>query len=76
MDLECKETWFCIPSFRQFLTIHLKSVGLKKFLVAIGMTGVVGHVGRGHLGDIQRAIISKVLPKGESEKGKKKKKNS
>lgn len=48
--------------FWQPLTIHLKSVGLKKFLVAIGVTGIVAHVGRCHLGDVQRAVISKVLP--------------
>lgn len=47
------------------LTIHLKSVGLIKFLVAVGMTGIVAHVGRGHFGDVQRAIIPKVLAEGE-----------
>lgn len=35
------------------LTIHLESVGLKQFLVTIGMTGIVAHVGCGHLGDVQ-----------------------
>lgn len=56
----------CVYSvFWQPLTVHLKSVGLKKFLVAIGMTGIVAHVGRSHLGDVQRAVISKVLPERE-----------
>lgn len=49
----------------RLLTVHLKSVGLKKFLVAIGVTGVVAHVGRRHLGDVQRAVISKILPERE-----------
>lgn len=48
--------------FSQPLTVHLKSVGLEKFLVAVCVTGVVAHVGRCHLGDVQRAVISKVLP--------------
>lgn len=51
------------------LTIHLESVGLKQFLVTVGMAGVVAHVGRGHLGDVQWAIISKVLPEGERDRG-------
>jgi len=34
-------------------TIHLKNVGLKQFLISISMTGVVAHVGCGHLGDVQ-----------------------
>lgn len=46
----------------QPLTVHLKSVGLEKFLIAVCVTGVVAHVGRCHLGDVQRAVISKVLP--------------
>lgn len=56
---------------RQPLTVHLQSVGLKKFLVAISMTGIIAHVSRGHLGDVQRAVISKVLPVRESEGEKK-----
>lgn len=39
--------------FWQPLTIYLKSVSLKKFLEAIGMTGIVAHVGRRHLGDVE-----------------------
>lgn len=48
--------------FSQPLTVHLKSVGLEKFLVAVCVTGVVAHVGCCHLGNVQRAVISKVLP--------------
>jgi len=58
------------------LTIHLKSVGLKEFLVAVSVTAVVAHVDRGHLGDVEWAVISKVLPardKGEERETEKKK---
>lgn len=55
-------------SVRQPLTVHLQSVGLKKFLVAISVTGIIAHVSRGHLGDVQRAVISKVLPERERER--------
>lgn len=51
-----------VVSLRQRLTVHLQSVRLKKFLVAISMTGIIAHVSRGHLGDVQRAVVSKVLP--------------
>lgn len=63
-----KQTLCVCPVFHQPLTIYLKNVGLKKFLIAVSMTGVVPHVGCGHLGDVQRAVISKVLPERESEK--------
>lgn len=55
-------------SVQQPLTVHLQSVGLKKFLVAISVTGIIAHVSRGHLGDVQRAVISKVLPERERER--------
>lgn len=51
-----------IDGTEKSLTVHLKRVGLEKLLVAVGMTGVVAHVCRGHLGDVQRAVIPKVLP--------------
>ena len=47
----------CLP-----LTIHLKGVGLKKLLISICVTCIVAHVGRGHLGDVQRTIVAKILP--------------
>lgn len=54
----------------QPLTVHLKSVRLKELLVAVSVAGVVAHVGRRHLGDVQRAVVSKVLAEGtESIKG-------
>lgn len=48
----------------QPLTVHLKSVRLKELLVAVSVAGVVAHVGRRHLGDVQRAVVSKVLAEG------------
>lgn len=51
-------------TFSQPLTVHLKSVRLKELLVAVSVTGVVAHVGRRHLGDVQRAVVSKVLAEG------------
>lgn len=50
--------------FSQLLTVHLKSVRLKELLIAVGVTGVVAHVGRRHLGDVQRAVVSEVLAEG------------
>lgn len=69
-----KINFVCTRSCGSFLTIDLKSVGLKQFLVAIGMTGVVAHVGRSHLGDVQRAIISKILPEANNEERESEKK--
>lgn len=43
------------------LTIHLKSVGLKKLLISICVTRIVAHVGCSHLGDVQRTIIAEIL---------------
>lgn len=51
-------------TFWQPLTVHLKSVRLEELLVAVSVTGVVAHVGRRHLGDVQRAVVSKVLAEG------------
>lgn len=51
-------------TLRRPLTVHLKGVRLKELLVAVGVTGVVPHVGGGHLGDVQRAVVSKVLAEG------------
>lgn len=42
-------------------TVYLKNVSLKKFFISISVAGVVAHVGGGHLGDVQRAIIPKIL---------------
>lgn len=43
------------------LTIHLQDVGLEQLLVAQGVAGVVSHVDCGHLGDVQRVILTEVL---------------
>lgn len=53
---------------RRPLTVHLKAVRLEKLLIAVGVTCVVAHVGGGHLGDVQRAVISKVLAEGAGTK--------
>lgn len=58
-----KITWKCLLA----LTIHLKSVGLKKLLVSICMTRIVAHVGRSHLGDVQRTVVAVILPEKETE---------
>lgn len=43
------------------LTIHLQDVGLEQLLVAGGVAGVVAHVDGGHLGDVERVVLSEVL---------------
>lgn len=43
------------------LTVHLKGVRLEELLIAVGVTGVVSHVGGRHFGYVQRTVISKVL---------------
>lgn len=57
-DIKCTGIVFWLP-----LTIHLKSVGLKKLLISICVTRIVAHVGRSHLGDVQRTIIAEILRK-------------
>lgn len=55
-------------TLRRPLTVHLEGVRLKELLIAVGVTGVVTHVGGCHLGDVQRAVIAKVLARGSGEK--------
>lgn len=49
------------------LTIHLQHMYLAEVLVSIGVAAVVPHVDGGHLGDVQGAVIAKVLQQEEEE---------
>lgn len=56
----CEYLYLCLLCF--FLpTIHLQGVRLEELLVSVGMAGVVSHVSRGHLGDVQTSLIAKIL---------------
>lgn len=46
---------------RVLLTIHLQHMRLVEVLVSVGVAAVVAHVDGGHLGDVQGAVIAKVL---------------
>lgn len=46
---------------KTLLTIHLQHMYLVEVFIAISMTAVVSHVDCCHLGDVQGAIVSKVL---------------
>lgn len=48
----------CICALR---TINLQGVRLEKLLISVSVAGVVAHVCGGNLGDVQWAIISKIL---------------
>lgn len=50
------------------LTIHLQHMRLVEVLVSVGVAAVVPHVDGGHLGDVQGAVIAKVLQYKEEEK--------
>lgn len=50
------------------LTIHLQYMGLAEFFISIRMTAVVPHMDGCHLGDVEGAVITKVLL-GEDEGG-------
>lgn len=39
----------------------MESVRLEKFLVAVGVAGVIAHVGGANLGEVQGAVVAKVL---------------
>jgi len=41
--------------------MHLQHVGLVEVLVAVGVAGVAPHVDGRHRGDVQRAVVPKVL---------------
>lgn len=43
------------------LTIHLQHMGLAQVLIAVCMAAVVAHVNCCHLGDVQGAVVTKVL---------------
>ena len=43
------------------LTIHLQNMCLVEVLVAVSMATVLPHVDGGHLGDVQGAVVSKIL---------------
>lgn len=50
------------------LTVHLQHMRLVEVLVSVGVAAVVPHVDGGHLGDVQGAVIAKVLQYKEEEK--------
>lgn len=59
--------------WRGELTIHLQHMYLAEVLVSIGVAAVVPHVDGGHLGDVQGAVIAKVLQQEEEEESRKRK---
>lgn len=46
---------------KALLTIHLQHMCLAQVLVAVGVAAVVAHVDGRHLGDVQGAVVPKVL---------------